>query len=85
MSSTFGRLIERSQSVKTLVRSPNWRALLEAVKVRSYRLVALAVSTLFFGYFSTRFPNFWVLAMAGVLNKLSARLLVALAVFAVLL
>ncbi len=55
------------------------------IKVRSYRLVALAVSTPFVGYFSTRFPSFWDLATAGVLDRLSARLLVALAVFAVLL
>ena len=40
---------------------------------------------LFFGYFSARFPRFWVLATEGVLNRLSARLLGPLAVFAVLL
>jgi hypothetical protein len=34
-------------------------------KLRSYRLVALAVSTLFFGYFSARFPSFWVLLQQG--------------------
>jgi hypothetical protein len=44
-------------------------------KLRRYRLVALAVSMLFLGYFSARFPRFWVLATAEVLNRLSARLL----------
>ena len=42
MSSTSGRLTERSQSPKTGVRSSDCRALPEAIKVRSYRLVALA-------------------------------------------
>ena len=63
MSSTSGRLTERSQSPKTGVRSSDCRALPEAIKVRSYlrsyRLVAFAVSTLFFGCFSTTFPSFW--------------------------
>ena len=74
MPSTSGRLTERSQSPNN---SPK--------KLRRYRLGALAVSTLFFGYFSARFPRFLVLATAGVLNRLSARLLGPLAVFAVLL
>ena len=74
MHSTSGRLTERSQS-------PNN----SRKKLRRHRLVALAVSTLFFGYISARFPRFWVLATAGVLNRLSARLLGPLAVFAVLL
>ena len=39
-------------------------------KLRIYQLGALAVSTLFFGYFSARFPRFWVLATAGVLIRL---------------
>ena len=74
MSSTSGRLIESSQSPKTGVRSSDCRTLPEAIKVRSYRLVAFVVSTLFFGYFSTRFPSFGGSATAGVLNRLSARL-----------
>ena len=74
MSSTSGRLTERSQSPKIVVRS------LETIGSSP-----LGVSTPFFGYFFGEVSELLGFATAGVLNRPAAWLLGSLAVFAVLL
>ena len=74
MSSTSGRLTERSQSPKIVVRS-----------LKTVGSSPLGVSTPFFGYFFGEVFELLGFVTAGVLIRLSAWLLGFLAVFAVLL